>query len=196
VVEEIAASGVSLGTIQHVLRSLVAEDIPLRQLGTILEALIDQVPRELPVTQWTEAVRRRLARTISLRYRAPDGALHHVALDVELDAYLQEHMVWEDNDYAMKISDDNQARLKNLLDAQLEKLRLSGLPPVIVVSPAVRRGFRRWSSLHVPDLVVLSSAELSPDIPHQAVGTVRTADLRPRQTGMSPETRPSEAVSV
>lgn len=180
VVDEILSGSVSLGQVQIVLRSLVEEDVPIRQLGAILETIIDQVPRELPAVQWTESVRRRLARAICLRYRAQDGILYHVALDVDLDAYLQEHLKWDEHENVLEISDDNQARLKNLLEAQLEKLRMAGHPPVLVVSPAVRRAIRHWSVRHIPDLIVLSAAELVNDIPHQTVGMVSTTDLRPR----------------
>ncbi|MDA0660725.1 MAG: flagellar biosynthesis protein FlhA [Planctomycetota bacterium] len=180
VVDEILSGGVSLGQVQIVLRSLVEEDVSIRQLGAILETIIDQVPRELPTVQWTESVRRRLARAICLRYRAQDGILYHVALDVDLDAYLQEHLKWDEHENMLEISDDNHARLKNLLEAQLEKLRVAGHPPVVVVSPAVRRAIHHWSVRHLPDLVVLSAAELVNDIPHQTVGVVSTTDLRPR----------------
>ncbi len=179
VVEEVLAGGISLGQIQQVLRNLVAEDVPLRQLATILEALIDLVPHDLPVSQWTEAVRRRLARSICLRYRATDGVLYHVGLDVELDAYLQERTVWDENDYVNAYHGRQPVETKEFVGSASGETAGQRHPTVVVVSPAVRRGFRRWSSQYLPDLIVLSTAELLPEIPHHAVGIVSTADLRP-----------------
>jgi flagellar biosynthesis protein FlhA len=73
VVEELIPGLMKLADVQHVLQILLREDVPIRQLGTILETLGDYAQRTKDPVLLTEYVRHRLARTISQRFR--DGRI-------------------------------------------------------------------------------------------------------------------------
>jgi flagellar biosynthesis protein FlhA len=59
----------SLGEVQAVLQRLLREEVPIRQLGAILEVLGDEAPRSRSPIYLTEQVRGRLARTLCGQYR-------------------------------------------------------------------------------------------------------------------------------
>ena len=89
VVDELIPGVMKLGEVQQVLQMLLREAVPIRQLGPILEALGDYAPRTKDPIVLTEHVRRRLARTLSTRYRDQDHRLHVVTLDPALEERIQ-----------------------------------------------------------------------------------------------------------
>ncbi len=74
-----------LGEVQQVLQMLLREEVPIRQLGVILETLGDYAPRTKDPVWLTEYVRHRLARTLCTRYRDSENRLHVVTLDPALE---------------------------------------------------------------------------------------------------------------
>ncbi len=74
-VDELIPGVMKLGEVQQVLQLLLREGVSIRQLGPILETLGDCAPRTKDPIVLAEHVRRRLARTLTSRYRGPDGRL-------------------------------------------------------------------------------------------------------------------------
>jgi flagellar biosynthesis protein FlhA len=85
VVEELIPGLMKLSEVQQVLQNLLREDVPIRQLGVILETLGDFAHRVKDPIWLTEYVRHRLARTISHRYRDSAGILKVVTLDPAME---------------------------------------------------------------------------------------------------------------
>ena len=83
-VEEAIPSVVSYATLEKVLRSLLKEGVPIKDLGTILETLVDALGQGRDVDAATEQVRGALARTITRRF-CEDGQLRVVTLDAEVE---------------------------------------------------------------------------------------------------------------
>ncbi len=81
VVDELIPGLMKLADVQQVLQNLLREDVPIRQLGLILETLGDHAARIKDPIWLTEYVRHRLARTISHRYRDANTQLRVVTLD-------------------------------------------------------------------------------------------------------------------
>ena len=69
VVDELMPGVMKVSDVQQVLHLLLREDVPIRQLGIIMETLGDFAPRTKDPIWLCEYVRHRLARTISSRYR-------------------------------------------------------------------------------------------------------------------------------
>ena len=182
VVEETLSGAVPMGNVQEILRRLLFEDVPIRQLGNILEVLTDQTRQRMSLDQQLEMVRRRLARTLCTRYVSGDGVLYFVDLERDLEEYIQEQSIQDGDDWTLRASKDTHARLVNLLNINLDVLRDAGRSPVLVVAPAIRRALKRWSIGRIPVLSVLSQQELVAGVPTHCVATVRTTDLRATAT--------------
>lgn len=80
-VEEAIPNVVSYATLEKVLRSLLKEGVPIKDLGTILETLVDALGQGRDVDAAIEQVRGALARTITRRF-CEDGQLRVVTLDL------------------------------------------------------------------------------------------------------------------
>ena len=74
VVDELIPGQMKLAEVQQILQLLLREQVPIRNLGPILETLGDYAARTKDPMLLTEYVRHRLARTICTRYRDTDKA--------------------------------------------------------------------------------------------------------------------------
>jgi len=74
-------SDISIGLLQRVLRSLLKDGIPIRELTTILESLAENAPRTKNVSTLTELVRKSLSRTITEQYKDEAGKISAIALE-------------------------------------------------------------------------------------------------------------------
>ncbi|MBN2313797.1 MAG: flagellar biosynthesis protein FlhA [Sedimentisphaerales bacterium] len=76
---------VSIGLLQRVLRCLLRDGIPIRELTAILESLGEHASKVKSAAVLTEMVRKRLARTITELYKNDDGAIVAITLDPTLE---------------------------------------------------------------------------------------------------------------
>ncbi|HEX41137.1 MAG TPA: flagellar biosynthesis protein FlhA [Phycisphaerales bacterium] len=80
--EIVGAEGqVSMGLLQRILKNLLREGIPIRELTTILEALGEHAPRTKNTTALTELVRKALHRTITQQYKDDRGKIAAITFD-------------------------------------------------------------------------------------------------------------------
>ena len=159
VVDELIPSLMKLGQVQQVLQGLLKEGIPIRQLPTILEALCDHRPETDNLAFLIELVRKRLARTISARYRSSDGQLHVVTLDPRLEQQLA------NSDVGMKelLSPKQCSTFQELLRTSLHRLLQENRPPVLLTRNDIRLAVRNLASTVVPNVVVLGQGEVTSD---------------------------------
>ena len=92
VVDEIIPAQVPLGLLQHVLRALLSEWVPIRDLLLIVETLADGVSEQRDATTLVEMVRFRLGRTIVQKYQNEQGELAVFTLDGELEQMMMERV--------------------------------------------------------------------------------------------------------
>jgi len=90
VIDDIIPAQVSLGLLQHVLRALLNEWVPIRDLLLIVETVADGVAEQRDVSMLVEMVRFRLGRTIVQRYLDGQGELPVFTLDGELEQMMME----------------------------------------------------------------------------------------------------------
>src|SRR5439155_11922115 len=86
VVEELVPKVVSVGDVQRVLRQLLRERVPIRDLVTILEAIADAASVSKDPEAITEAVRSAIGRTICRQYQTDRGELPAISLAPALEA--------------------------------------------------------------------------------------------------------------
>jgi flagellar biosynthesis protein FlhA len=172
VVDELIPGHLRLADVQQVLRLLLREEVPIRQLGLILEALGDYAPRTQDPETLVEHVRQRLARTLSARYRDREQRLHVVALDPALEDRLAEGIVAGAAFRTPRWQPTWVDALCDGLAAEIQKLVQMHRPPVVLVSPTVRAAVKRLTASRLPRLVVLSYLEITRDTRIESVGLV------------------------
>jgi len=172
VVEELIPNVMKLAEVQQVLQMLLREEVPIRQLATILETLGDHALRTKDPVWLTEYVRHRLARTICSRYRDSENRLHVITLDPALEDRVAAGIDHNERGLFVRMSPQAIEKTCATFAAVLEKLATAGHPPIVLVSPQIRPGLRQLTSANLPDLIVLSYNEITRDTRIESVGIV------------------------
>jgi flagellar biosynthesis protein FlhA len=76
---------VSIGLLQRLLKNIVGDGIPIRELTAILESLGENASKTKNVAVLTELVRKRLSRTITELYKNEDGKVLAITLEPALE---------------------------------------------------------------------------------------------------------------
>ena len=172
VVNELIPDAMKLGEVQTVLRMLLRERVPIRQLGMILETLGDYVSKTTDAIWLAEQVRSRLARTLCTQYRDAEQRLHVVTLDPSLEDRVANGIDHEDRGFAIRIPPQAVNAICHRIAESLEPLKSRGLPEIVLVGPRIRPGLRQLTASALPRLVVLSYNEITQDTKTESVGIV------------------------
>ncbi|MEW6719463.1 MAG: flagellar biosynthesis protein FlhA [Thermodesulfobacteriota bacterium] len=167
IVDELIPTHMTLGGVQRVLQNLLRERVPVNDIVTILETLLDIAPTTKDIDLMTEHVRQGLSRYITRQFAAPDGVISVISLDPRFESALTRAMGGE------PMSPDVVSRLLRGIEGCLEGVKAKGAQPVILCSLQVRRFLRRLLEKFAPSIPVLSSAEVSASARISTVGMVK-----------------------
>ena len=159
-VEELVPGMLTMGELLRVIRNLLKEEISIRDLRTILEALLDLAGQTKNPEVLTELVRQRLARNITEKYRSPDQILYAITIDPGLEETMRSHQEYVDDDIHLTIKPDIAQRFIKALQEQAERAEMLPHPPVLLVPAELRRGVYNLIKAFIPDLPVLSHKEI------------------------------------
>ena len=149
-----------------VLRNLLREGVPIRQLPLILEALGDYAPENRDTAALTELVRKRLARTISARYRDNAGLLHVVTLDPQLEDLLSNAATGDVFSASEKLT------FQEMLRKTMERLVAENRPPILLTKSDLRLAVLQLARAVVPGVVVIGQDEVAQGSQVRSVGIV------------------------
>jgi flagellar biosynthesis protein FlhA len=172
-VEELIPKLMSLGEVQKVLQQLLREQVSIRDLGSILEALVDMAATNKNPVALVEAARQTMGRALIRPLLDPRGELKVVTLD----SAIEEECMRAANSQAMPTSSG--ALQISVARRVLESLRgsfgeqVGDAPPVLLCSSPGRFYLRRLLEPFLPKIVVISPSEIPPMTLVQSVGVVR-----------------------
>jgi flagellar biosynthesis protein FlhA len=168
VVEELVPHLLPLGEVIKVLRLLLQENVSIRDLRTILEALADHAGKVKEPEQLVELVRQRMARQITGAHVTAGGELRGLVLDPRAEELFR----------SGGRGGDPQAlsRLAQAIEDAARKAMERDEPPVLVVAPDVRRQVAGVAQRYAPGMSVLSYRELDPAVPFVTRGVVAHGD--------------------
>jgi flagellar biosynthesis protein FlhA len=171
-VEEVVPKMFSLGELQKVLANLVSENVPIRDMATIVEALGDNGNLTRDLELLTEYVRQALRRSISKRFM-PDDVAHAITLDPELESLIADSTKQSEQGSYLSLEPSKIRVIFDRLRGLVETVRERGKTPVVLTSPVVRRQFRKIAEQVSPELAVLSFNELEQGVEVLSEGIVR-----------------------
>ncbi len=173
-VEELVPSQLALGAIQKVLKRLLRERIPIRDLVTILEALADHAPVTKNVDVLTEYARAALAATITRQFAGDDDSVRTLVLDPVLEQHLLEKAEsGEMNPNTLGLPPDRAEKFVQEVDRQAKRMIGGGRAPVLLTSPVLRPTLFNFLSPMLTDIAVLSYNDLLPDARIEVVDQVK-----------------------
>ena len=172
VVSDLLAS-LSLGEIQKVLQNLIREQIPIRDLVTIFEALADYGKMSRSVDFLTERAREALSRLISLKIQGPDGVITAATLSPNWE---QKITAGVDGDLArgwqLNLDPREVQRMIAAISKAMDLMIAKNLPPVLLVHPDVRLIVRRLIEGSITNIFVVSYNEITRGVQIKTVGMV------------------------
>ena len=165
--------------LEKILRSLLKEGIPIKDLGTILETVVDASATTHDTDMITEQVRGALSRTITRRF-CEHGQLRVVTLDAELEKKVLGALSKNEQGVYLALSPDIMLQLIAQLGELRKKFNELSQTPVVLTSQIIRVYLSRVISQFYPDVYVLSFNEITSDVQIQAIGNIA---LQPQEKG-------------
>ncbi len=158
------------------LQNLLREQIPARDLLTILETLADWSQTTKDVDILTEHVRHALSRTITKIYQTPDGSIPLITLDQSVEKVVSESIQQTEMGSFLAIDPDVAQKIIKTISLHLEKFSQMNYQPIVLCSAQIRSHFKNLTDRFIPDLVVLSYNDILNNVKIQSMGTVRILD--------------------
>jgi flagellar biosynthesis protein FlhA len=159
-VDELIPKLMSLGEVQKVLQQLLREQVSIRDLGSILETLLETASFNKNPIALVEAARHTLGRALIRPLLNEAGELKVVTLDTAIE---EECMRGSNLQPNQVISTPNQVALaRKIIDGLRAHLGkdVSAAPPVILCSSPGRYYLRRLLEPFIPRIVVISPGEI------------------------------------
>lgn len=171
-VEELVPGLLPLGSVQKVLQNLVRENVSIRDMLTIVEALGDYGGSVKNPDTLTEYVRERLGRSITKAYLDSDGVLPVITLNTKTEQTLQEAIRQVEGGSYLALNPSIAQQLIHNINMAIEGAVGTDGQPVLLATPIVRPHLAQLITRFLPNVPVISQGEIPPDTRLQAVGNV------------------------
>ncbi len=171
VVEELVPNLLTVGQIQKVLQNLLREQVPIRDMVTILETLADYATGTKDTDILTEYVRNALSKIIYKSYLDESGVIRGIMLDPQLENMLIENLN-QNKGAGLNLPPDILKVLFQQVKDTTEKMTNNGYTPLILTSPMIRLNFKRLIEVAFPQVAVLSYNEIPAEVEIQTTGIV------------------------
>ncbi len=174
--EELVPKLMTLGEVERVLEQHLRERVSVRDLGAILEALLEAAPLNKSLVACVEASRLALGRRLITPLVDADGQLPVLLLDPAMEEEIVASLSPEGSQRLLSAASAPGVPVVRRLADSLKHLigasSSSALPVLLCPSPA-RYHVKRWLEPVMPRLSVVAAAEIPPEIRLKPVGTVR-----------------------
>ena len=176
-VEELVPKLLTLGEVQKVLQQLLREQVSIRDLGAILEVLVEAAQAGKNIVHLVESVRQALGRGLVHPLLDNEGGLRVLMLESRTE---QDLVGIFDPAHAVLLGDGaprpgtQGEALRRLLEhvKRLTGADTSMAVPVLLCSSPARYHLRRWLEPFLPKVTVLAPVEIPPSIRVRSVGTI------------------------
>jgi flagellar biosynthesis protein FlhA len=172
-VSDLIPTQVTLGGLQRLLQTLLAERVSIRDLPTILEGVQEAAAggqRSLPAM--LSVVRARLARQLSEAARGPDGTVPIIALTNEWELAFAESLAGPPEDRQLAMAPSKLQEFMHRLRDALDSAANMGEAPVLVCSSHIRNHVRAIVERFRPATMVMAQQEIHPRVRIRSVGSV------------------------
>ena len=171
-VEELVPTVLALSEVQKVLQNLLQEKVSIRNLALFLEVLADGTRQSRDAGQLTELVRQRLGATICQSLLGKGNELAVLTLDPTIAYSIATSLRNVDEKTTLVLEPRYAEQLLARMAAQVEKMVKSNLMPVLVCAPQLRRHLRILTERVLPQLSIVSMAEVPSHLALRAFGRV------------------------
>ena len=163
--EELVPNTVSLSILLKVLQSLLQEEVPIRDMRSIAEAMVNVHPRTQDPKMLTTAARQALRRMIVQSICGNEAEIPVITLDPDLEQLLlkslqQSQQSGGGDDIGLVLEPSMVEKLQRSLQESVQRQEMLGKPAILLVSGPLRPVLARFASYGVERLHVLSYQEV------------------------------------
>jgi flagellar biosynthesis protein FlhA len=185
-IEELIPQIMTISDVQRVLQNLLAEEVSIRNVDQILEALVDVGRSSKDHFELTEAVRQRLAHVICHGLRGGRDQLEVLSLHPRIEAQLGEQLRSANGGGPVVIDPRLAEQLIRGLAPLVEKMMRAGLTPVLLAGPEIRKHLRTFTRRALPRLAILSVNEVPPSVDLKSFAVLSAEeDAQPKLPALS-----------
>lgn len=163
---------IPLGVVQKVLKNLLHEKVPVRNLVVILETIADHAAFSKDSEVLTEYSRQALAETITDILKAPDNSITVAMFEPSLEDHVMQSIKNNGLAQNLGLSPDQVNSIFQIIADKIESMTALGIRPAVLVSPQIRRAVRKFLETVFSNVMVISYMELTPDTEVKSVGTI------------------------
>ncbi|MEX0961306.1 MAG: type III secretion system export apparatus subunit SctV [Simkaniaceae bacterium] len=164
---------VPLQKMTEIFRRLVQEQVTIKDLRTILEALSEWAQTEKDTVLLTEYIRSSLRRYISYKYSQGQTILAVYLLDPEIEDMIRSAIKQTSAGSYLALDPDSVQLILQSMRKVITPTPPGGQPPVLLTAIDVRRFTRKLIEGEFPDLPVVSHQEIVPEIRIQPLGRIQ-----------------------
>ncbi|MEI2384490.1 type III secretion system export apparatus subunit SctV [Breoghania sp. JC706] len=168
-----ATRALPITTITDILKRLVSEEISIRDLRTILQALVAWGQKEKDPIMLTEHVRGALSRYITYKFSAGQNVIPAYLLSKEVEDEIRGAVRQTSGASYLALSPDVHRQLTAAIKAAMGDLNQHTSMPVMLAPMDIRRFMRKIVERDFPNLPVLSFQELAADANIQPLERIR-----------------------
>ncbi len=163
----------NIGLIQRVLKALLHEKIPLKDMLNILETIADIAEYTKNVELISEQVRAKLSRVITQMYTGEDGIIRLLTFDTQTEQLLLQKSQEHDGvrNIMLNVGEIN-ALIQAVSTKAAEVLQKNISPVIVIVDPQIRRGVAEIFEKFSLDIVTLSHAEIDSSATFEVLGSI------------------------
>ncbi len=178
-IEELVPKLMTLGEVQRVLQQLLREQVSIRDLGSVLEVMVEAAPGNKNVVHLVETIRQSMGRTLVQSLLDSEEQLRVFVLDPALE---EEIIATVGGENMQRLLGDGSQPARNATNflrriveswKQLTGTATTSASPVLLCSSPARYYLRRWLEPFMPRIIVIAPAELPPDIRVRSLGMLR-----------------------
>ena len=167
-----------IGVIQKVLKALLKDHIPIKDMLSILEALSDIAEVSKNLDMIVEHVRTALARAITSLYVDEGGRLNFYVMEPAAQQKLIDAVQYKDGAYHLIINVSQTSAIVQALREARAKRPISEYGSMILcVEPSLRKFIADICANFAIDITVLSFAEVAANTPFETLGTIEISNL-------------------
>ena len=153
-----------LQKLTDIFQRLVSEDISIRNLRSILEALSEWAQKEKDTVLLVEYVRGALKHYISYKYSNGQNTLPSYLLDQDTEEKIRAGIRQTSSGAYLALDPTVTRQFVDSISSEIGDINKAKSKPVLIVSMDIRRYVKKLVEQEAPDLAVLSFQELTRDI--------------------------------
>ena len=164
---------VPLGIIHQVLRDLLHSGVPIKDMITILETIIEVAPKvQNNTTIIIDYVRSALSRVITDTFKSDDGSIKFFTLPANAEGYLLQKM--QDNQHGRNfiLSIAEMQKVVDMFISVVNKARELQITPILLVETNLRSPLSKLAEKNNIPLTLLAHSEISANAKFEFLGDI------------------------